>query len=350
MTDETDDPKRAPKLSAAALARSLGVSPAAVSYALHGLPGVSDETRERILKAAAEGGLHVQPQELAAHRPVLGLALADVGNPFYSELAISVTDAARAEGFEVFISSTNDQQAAFEASVSTMVEHRVDGALLTAMDSRNASVCRTLNAARIPFVQLSRRMEGVKADFVGIDDFAAGKAITNHMLGHGYRRLALVTGLTTSSASNRRAAGFRAALDEAGVELSRPWNVRGGLNESDGVRAAEHLLGQPELPQAIVCGTDAIALGVLSVFNQRGMSVPGDVAVSGFDGLTSSRTSLVGLTTVIQPRHSMAAEAVRLLVRRMKTPSAPPQSVECLYQLFIGRTCGCATEIEKKHV
>ena len=236
MTGERSVDKPAAKLSAAALARALGVSPAAVSYALHGLPGVSDETRERILRAAAEGGLQVLPRELAARRPVLGLALADVGNPFYSELAISVTDAARAEGFEVFILTTNDEQAAIEASVSAMVEHRVDGVLLSALDSRNAAVCRTLRAAHIPFVQLSRRMEGIKADFVGIDDFTAGQEVMDHMLAHGYRRIALVTGLTSSSASRRRAEGFRSALHAADLELPRFWNVQGGLNELDGKR------------------------------------------------------------------------------------------------------------------
>jgi len=326
------------------------VSPAAVSYALHGLPGVSDGTRERILRAAADCGLQLLLEQGVGRRPVLGLALADLGNPFYSELAVSVTDAARAEGFEVFMSNTHDDQEAFETSVSAMVEHRVDGVLMTTMDSHNAAVCRTLRVAHIPFVQLSRRMEGIEADFVGIDDFTAGQEMMNHVLAHGYRRVSLVGGLATSSASRSRAAGFRSALFAAGVELPRLWNMTGGLNEADGVRAAEHLLAQPLLPDAIVCGTDAIALGVLTVLSARGIHVPRDVAVTGFDGLTSSRTTLVNLTTVIQPRQSMAAEAIRLVMQQQLVPSAPPQSVQCLHRLYIGRTCGCATETERNHV
>jgi len=339
-------------VSAAGLARKLGVSPAAVSYALNGRRGVSDELRRRILDAAAEHGMDVpaQAHHDPAARPVLGLILADVRNPYYSEMAISVTDAARERGFEVFLSHSSDSPESVGASVEAMIHHRVDGVLLTAVEAGNAEICRPLRAARIPFAQISRRMRLVDADFVGIDDEAAGAEVMGHVLDHGYSKVAVVGGPGTSSASAHRADGFRRALRERGLDLPREWNITGGLNEVDGARAGRHLLDQVELPEVVVCGTDAIALGVISVLATRGLRVPDDVAVTGFDGLTTARTSLVDITTIVQPRPRMAAEAVRLLEERHRKPNAPAQTVVLPHDLYIGKSCGCATGTERNHV
>lgn len=340
-----DDPR---PMSGAQLARLLGVSPAAVSYALHGRPGVSEELRRRILEAAeTHGVLRAVRQPERTGDDVLGLVLADMMNPFYSELAISVTDAARDRGYEVYLSQSHDEQEAVLAAVESMVRHRVDGVLLTALQSGNAELCRALRAARIPFVQISRRMEHVEADFVGIDDRAAGSLIMSHVLEHGYRRVAFVAGPPSSTASRTRAEAALATMREYGVPPRREWFLKGGLNETDGARAARYLLSRPTMPEAIVCGTDAIALGVISVLATRGLSVPEDVAVTGFDGLTSARTHLLDLTTIVQPRARMASEAIDMVINRRKRLNAPTRSVLCPHHLYIGRSCGCSPRTEK---
>lgn len=346
-TDARDDQT----MSAAQLARLLGVSPAAVSYALHGRPGVSDKTRERILEAAERH--HVRrPEPEEGHCPggVLGVVLADVSNPFYSEFAISVTDAARERGYEVFLSNTHDEPHAIAASVDSMIDLGVTGVLLTALQSGDADLCRRLRAARIPLVQISRRMLHADADFVGVDDRAAGEKIAQHVLSHGYQDIAVIAGPPSSTASLTRAEGFRSALARARVPLRREWNITGGLNESDGARAARHLLDLGRVPQAIICGTDAIALGLISVFGTRGISVPADVAVTGFDGLTTARTHMADLTTIVQPRRHMAAVAVDMISARRSRLNAPSQAVLCPHHLYIGKSCGCSARTENDNV
>ncbi|MGC3956145.1 MAG: LacI family DNA-binding transcriptional regulator [Propionicimonas sp.] len=339
-----------PKVSAAALARLLGVSPAAVSYALHGRPGVSDELRRRILTAATEYGVPVPEDGSALDSAVLGLILADVLNPFYSELAISVTDAARGQGYEVFLSNSRDEERSVAAAVEAMIQHEVDGVLITAIQSGDAGVFRPLRAARIPFVQISRRSIHADADFVGIDDRAAGREIMEHVVGDGHRRIAIVAGPVSSTASKARADGFRSTLQAHGLPLERHWNLTGGLNEADGARAAHYLLDQRALPQAIVCGTDAIALGVIGVLATKGLMVPEDVAVTGFDGLTTARTHLVDLTTIVQPRTHMAAEAIALVTERRHHAQLAPRAITCPHHLYIGRSCGCRPRKEKQDV
>lgn len=348
---DTGSPERRKRgMSGAELARLLGVSPAAVSYALHGRPGVSEQTRDRILTAAKKHHVRTPAStHTRDERDVLGVILADVSNPFYSEFAISVTDVARDRGYEVFLSNSRDEREAVAAAVTTMIEHGVSGVLLTAIQSGDADVCRTLRAARIPFVQISRRMTHVDADFVGIDDRSAGTEIMNHILDHGYSDVAVVAGPASSTASSSRAGGFRDAMARRGIQLRREWNITGGLNEADGAGAARYLLDQPTLPEAVVCGTDAIALGLISALGTRGIRVPDDVAVTGFDGLTTARTHMADLTTVVQPRGRMAAEAIEMVTERRQRFNAPSHAVLCPHHIYIGKSCGCTARTEKKN-
>lgn len=329
--------------SAASLARRLGVSPAAVSYALNGRPGVSEGLRRRILDEARATGVPVPSGALSpASAPVFGLILADVSNPFYSELATSVTDVARTEGSEVFLISVRDCQESAEAAITALVRHGADGVIITSLDAGNAAICRPLRSAGIPFVLVSRRLANVEADFVGIDDFAAGRDLMGHVITDGRQRIAIIAGRRSSTASRQRLAGFLHEMRSRGVKPRREWIVSGGLNEDNGVRAAEYLISLGELPEAIVCGTDAIAFGVIASLARHGVRVPEDIAVTGFDGLSMARGPLLDLTTVIQPRQQMAVAAMRLLALRRGGNGGPPQSILCAHQLHVGTSCGCS--------
>lgn len=339
---ESKDSARRPMLHglAAEVARRVGVSQAAVSYALNGRPGVSDEMRSQILDVARKLGLDVSPSTPRGFR-AFGLVLADVGNPFYSEFAISVNDAARAAGYELLIGHTNDDAASVLDSVTTMVEHRVDGILLTAVQSGNAEIVRVMRKAKMPFVQISRRLADIDGDFVGIDDMAASKEIMEHVVWHGYTSISTVVGPDSSTASSTRAKGFHQVAESAGIEIPAPWKIRTSLGESGGRSAAEYLLSLGALPRAIVCGTDAIALGIMDAFGSARVRVPEDVAMTGFDGLTSARSSLIDITTSVQPRHLMAHEAVRLLTDRREDASLKRVSILCPHRFHLGKTCGC---------
>jgi len=330
--------------SAAELARVLGVSAASVSYALNGRPGVSADLRKKILESAAAHGIPVAAAACSDVQPVVGLVLADVSNPFYSEIAVTVTDAAREHGFEVFVSHTFDQQDAVAGAVSALIRHGVDGVLLTAIHEGTAELFGALRAARIPCVQISRHMRHAKADFVGIDDAVASAELMGHVLDHGYTKVALVTGPQSSSASQSRATAFREVMHRRGILLPREWNITAGLNEADGARAARHLLSLPRLPHAVVCGNDAAALGLITALSIRGVRIPHDIAVTGFDGLTTARANLVDLTTIVQPRREMAVQAMKLLVERRKHWNGPVQSIICPHYIHIGQSCGCVTQ------
>ena len=331
-------PTRSRTCTAADIARSLGVSRAAVSYALNGRPGISDTLRHRILEEAAKNGVEAKPAAAGLSDVMLGLILADVGNPFYSELAVSSSDAARARGCEIIMYHTADEPEAFISSVKMMLSHGVAGIMTTVVSADGMEASRILRSSGVPCVQVSRRVKGFPGAFVGMNDYLAGREIVQHLLRHGYRSIGIACGPASSSSSAMRERGMREALKAAGIRSRADWMINTRLSIDGGEMLARHLLSLTELPRAVACGTDAIAMGLMDGLMREGLRVPDDVAVTGYDGLPISRSELVGLTSIIQPRGRMAALAVDLL---LSSEPITQVSLTCSHRLSIGHTCGC---------
>lgn len=335
---------RALRVSAADVARAAGVSPATVSYVMNGRAGVSTEMRERILAIAEELGhtSSIRADELRSQRTrVIGLVLTDIGNPFYTEVAAGTIDAARAQGYEVFLAHTQEQPEILAGVVRAMVARQVDGVVLTVLHPDDGDVVRALRGAHIPFVQLSRRIPKLEADFVGIDDTAAAAEVMTHVLDHGYRDITMIAGPRNSSASAARAEGFIRTAEQRGVRLTGSRRISTYLTEDGGHRAVTRILADGAPPRALVCGSDAIAAGAIGALRTHGLRVPDDVAVTGFDGLFPGTSPLAELTTVSQPRREMAELALEMLVRRIDGSGRAPQTNIQPHELRIGTTCGC---------
>jgi LacI family transcriptional regulator len=272
----------------------------------------------------------------------MGLVVADLANPFYTQIAAGVVDAARAAGYEVFIAHASDADGSVEPLVQTMVDRGVDAVLLTVLRSDSGEAIRALRKSRTPWVQISRRMAAVPADFVGIDDASAAAAMMHHVLDHGYSSIATIVGPRASSASASREDAFLEVAHRRGVSLVEHLSVP--VTEEGGRVAVNRLLSRGPLPRALVCGSDAIALGVLSELANRGIAVPAEVAVTGFDGLPEALSPLIPLTTVIQPRRRMGERAVELVLDRVRGSGGAIESVILDYELRICGSCGCPSD------
>ena len=336
---------RGPRVSAADVARAVGVSAATVSYVMNGRSGVSEETRARVLEVAETLGhtSSARANRLRSQQTrVIGLVLTDIANPFYTEIAAGTIDAARARGYEVFLAHTQEDPATLGSVVDAMVARQVDGVVFTVLHPDDGDVVRSLRSARIPLIQLSRRIERVDADFVGIDDRAAASEMMEHVLGHGYRDIVTIVGPRVSSASAAREEGFKRTAETHGIRTTASHHISTYLSEQGGYAAVEELLTRKALPRVVVCGSDAIALGAMSALGAHSIAVPRDIAVTGFDGLFPRASPLVELTTINQPRREMAEQALELLTRRIDAVGGSYQSVLRAHQLRIGTTCGCS--------
>ncbi|MCW2133064.1 LacI family DNA-binding transcriptional regulator [Arthrobacter sp. VKM Ac-2550] len=349
MTDiQTEPALRPPKMSAAAIARACGVSPATVSYVMNGKPGVSTETRRHIIKVANElgfrpnrntgqDGIHLDPRL----NRVIGLILPNIVNPMYTGWAENIITATGRDGFEVFVATTQDNPDTLAQVAATFAARNVDGIIIAAALREDSRALRTLRQRRVPYICLSRRSDHLPGDFVGIDDDAAATQLMQHVLDHGYREIATVSGPRFSTASLAREQAFVRTAAAAGVTITGERKISTRLNRDGGRVAAEKLLASANPPRAIVCGADEIAIGIMEHALSMGLRIPEDLAVVGSDGLPHSRSELVGLTTIVQPVQEMANNAFSLLLGQITHPRNTFTHILCEHRLHLGRTCGC---------
>jgi len=328
------------------VAKATGVSTVSVSNALSGAPGVSQETRARILEAAAALGF--RPNQIASslrrgQSKVFGLMVPDVSNPFSSELAAGVLRAAAAHDFAVFVSQSNPGEPPGE-SLGFLLDHQVAGLVISSLAEADRSLLGQLLEHEIPVVQLIRQASDGVTDFAGIDDAAAAREVVGHLVGLGHRNITVAIGPLSSTAQRDRLLGFREGLRDAGLDLADDCVVVGELTREGGYLAAESICETfPGLPDAVVCGNDMMAIGVIDALIDRGLRVPEDVAVTGFDDVSLASSRLVGLTTVRVPRRRLGAAAIGALISRIENPSSPLQTLLLPHTLMVRRTCGNST-------
>ena len=355
MTSRSDDSKRGsrqPNAGAASkrptladVARAAGVSTAAVSYALNGLPGVSGDNRRRVLQVAKDMGF--RPNRIAralrhGQTKMLGLLLADIANPFYPELASAIVTEASAQEYEVFLSQAGLHEESQRHAVSALLDRQCDGMLFTSLIESDRGLVTELLEDHVPFVQVVRHIEGLSADFVGIDDRAAGRDIARHVCASGRRRPVILGGPRDSSASRDRLHGYLDALLEYDVVAMRPDLVDGELTRESGYTRTLDVLSDvgQNPPDVLICGNDMIALGAIDALYEAGRQVPTDVAVVGYDDMSFASSSLVGLTSVEVPRAEMGRVAVRVLLERLNYPDRLARTVILPHRVVVRRTCG----------
>lgn len=319
------------------------MSNAAVSYALNGRPGVSEEIRNRIVAIARD--LHYRPNRLATglrrgRTHVLGLLLADLSNPYYSDMAAGVIEQAAERGYQVFVAGSGLGGEMFASELAALRDHRCDGLIFTALVEKHRELLVETMRAGVPCVQLTRRLEGVEADFVGIDDHAAGLDVALLVARSGYRHPAIINGPAASSASRGRLSGYRDGLAAAGIAPMDYANEEGPISRRSGFeRAAQLLSGAEPRPDVLICGDDNLALGALEAAHTLGAVVPDDIAVVGYSGLDFAASPLVELATVNAPRVEMGAAAARTVIARIEDPDRPLQNIVLPHSLVVRRSC-----------
>lgn len=303
------------------IAQVAGVSVASVSNALNNRPGVSEELRRRIVAIASGMGfrLNVLASELRTGLSTyIGLLLVEVSNPFYGDLAVGVIEAASAAGMSVVVSHVGASGEKVEEMALSHVDRRVRGLLFTSLMTFDGPTLQTLQRIGTPFVQLVRSVPSIEADWVGVDDFAAGVELGTHVASTGRRRAAIVVGQEASTAAWNRGTGLRSGLVGSGATVINDGGEHfwGLPTRQSGYERAVALLSAAERPEAILCGNDALASGVIDACLELSLRVPEDVAISGFDDMSYSHVGPFQLTTVHVPCEKIGRVGTQFLLER----------------------------------
>lgn len=309
------------------VARHAGVSAGTVSNVLNRPSYVNAETRQRVLDAIE--ALQFTPRKASRQfRPgrerTLGLALADMGNPFFVDVALGAEAAAKELGVGVVIVHNGEDVGREEQNLDLLAQQRVHGIMITPVDERNPRLEHLVERG-VPIVYVDRISGDRPCCWLATDDRAGGRLAGEHLVGSGHRRIGFVGDPSISRQVGERRQGLLDAVAEAGLDesvveqFSTPsWKIRNGREV--GLEIVER--SRETRPTALFCANDMLALGLLQELVLHGVRVPQDVAIVGFDDLDWASRSTVPLSSVRQPRELLGRTAVRMILDEIEQGAA----------------------------
>lgn len=301
------------------IARLARVSHSTVSRALQKSPLVNARTAEIIRQIAHESGYRASAvaRGLVTKRTLtIGLVVTTIADPFASEVACGIEEAANDLGYSVFLADSNADPQRERQIVQSFAERRVDGIVVTS--SRvGALYLPLLSEMGVPIVLVNNQHPGEFVHSVTIGNIAGSREAANHLIGLGHRRIAYLGDQFGYQSDAERLAGYRQALDEARIPFLPELLVRGDGKPEEAMRAMAELLALPEPPTAVCCYNDMSALGAMRAIHLQGKRVPEDISLVGFDDLFLASYTEPRLTTVRQPMRRMGLLAMESLFRLM---------------------------------
>jgi LacI family transcriptional regulator len=319
------------------VARYAGVSPMTVSRVVNGSEYVSNITRNAVQRAVRELGYlpNIAARNLASERGErLGLLYGNPSSAYLSEFLVGALESAIRHGVQLVLEKCEPTPVASRRSVRRLLSGAVVGVVLPPPLCESAIVRAELSAARLPIVTVAAGRPPADTMCVRIDDYTAALEMTRYLIRLGHERLAFIKGHPNQSASEERWLGFSAALEEASRARHggqpTPRSEQGFFSFRSGLDAARKLLDTKPLPTAIFASNDDMAAAVIAEAHRRGLDVPGDLTVVGFDDTLIASTIWPELTTIQQPIARMAAEAIDMLVGAVRGNRRSPERLHRL--------------------
>ncbi len=332
------------------VAAAAGVSRATAARALGGYGRVSDETRSVVRKHAQALGYQANrlAQGMVTGRTLtLGFVSADMADAFFGQTMRGFTDIARAQGYDVIITNSEEDPRLERRAVETLLQRRVDGILLAPTQLDKPRHLEAVLASGLPVVQIDRSVRGLAADAVLIDNVGAAREAVNHLIERGHERIGLLTaGLAEGDPVAQldavavdpvhaqtplsRAVGYLSALRSAGLPVEAPLiaSASSAALYADRAEAAvAGLLAQPAPPTAILAVDGTLTLCAFEAVQDSGLRFPDECTVLGFDDLDWTRIVRPRVTVVAQPAYDIGATAARRLLARLAGDASPPQTL-----------------------
>lgn len=297
------------------VAKEAGVSIATVSRVFNDSGPVNDDTREKIMAVARR--LRYTPHGgarslIMAKTNTLGVLLPDLYGEFFSEVIRGIDQAARRAGYHVLLSSSHNKADEIGAAMKAM-RGRVDGLIVMYPDINKRILTASLSDS-MPLVLLNCDIQGDDYVCINIDNYTGAYAMVQHLIEVGHRRIAMIKGAPSNFDAAERLRGYRAAMRDGKAECSGALEHFGDFSEAAGFTAAEAILDLDPRPTAIFAANDATAIGALSAARQKGLEVPADVAIAGFDDIPMAGYINPPLSSVHVPINELGGRAITCLI------------------------------------
>ncbi|MBP0456903.1 LacI family DNA-binding transcriptional regulator [Streptomyces montanisoli] len=324
------------------VAQRAGVSVKTVSNVVNDFPHVTPSTRARVQRAIDDLGY--RPNLSARHlrkgrTGIIALAVPELGNPYFAEVAGAVIDAAVRHEHTVLLDHTAGRRELENLVSQGFRSHVIDGLILSPIELENEDL--VARPAGPPMVLLGERQYDAPYDHIAIDNIAAARTAVRHLLDLGRRRIAFLGARHESERqpAHLRLQGWRAEIEANGMTPPESLVVAtDGYGRRDGAVAMAAVLDRGERPDAVFAYNDMMALGAMRTLYERGLRIPEDVAVVGFDDIEEGHYGAVSLTTIAPDKAAIAELAVECLVTRITTPPSPsdePRRIHPPYRLVV---------------
>ncbi|SDP42547.1 LacI family DNA-binding transcriptional regulator [Desulforhopalus singaporensis] len=329
------------------IARRLHVSTTTISNALNNKPGVSKEARDRIIKMARELGYRPNylAKGLVSNRSyTIGLIVSSIADPFYPELALGVQDKADELGYTMMLFNTNHSISAETRCIETLKSRGADGIILSTVLQDDPNI-ELMNEMKIPFVLVNRIIldpkRARKIDSVSLDNYGGAYKAAEHLCRIGYEKIAIIGGNMKSSTAILRTEGALDALAAYGITPAKEWVVTCDYSEEKAYAAAKKMLAKEDRPAAILAQGDNMAMGAREAALEAGLNIPEQLAIIGYDNISTCAIKGIELTTVSQAPHDMGSTGAELLIAKIdQQSSAITSQIVMEPRLIVRNSCG----------
>lgn len=338
----TQEPRQSKRLTMVEIAKEAGVSTTTVSKVLNHLPGVGAKTRARIQQLIEENE-YVQNYAARHLRKgqsgLIDLVIMRLEGGYDLGIMHGIQDTLSENGYRLVLFATNEDEATERLWLRRLLDQSTDGVLLL-LPYERVGIPTTLTAQNIPFVAIGDRNEPTTAfPTIGSTIWLGGYTATDYLISLGHRRIGIITCPLHLTTSRARLAGYREALERAGIPTDPTLIHEGNYLLGDGVKQTRALLDLPDPPTAIFAGNDAQATGVYQVLYERNIRIPDQMSVVGFDDVMYAAQMSPPLTTVHQPLIEIGRMAASMLLRLISGLPLDSHHVELSTSLVIRESC-----------
>jgi len=270
---------------------------------------------------------------------IFGLILSDIANPFFTTVVRGIEDLAYANKYSLLLCNSDEDPAKEELYIRVLLSEKVAGTIISPTDE-DSTTCAALIEGGIPVVAMDRRLRSLRVDTVVVDNISGAYKAVSHLIKLGHRRIGLIGGPTTITTGRERQEGYQRALIDHGLTIDEDLISEGDFKQDSGYQRACELLQLSNPPTAIFAANNLMTLGALNAIHEKGLNIPQEVAIVGFDDMPWAPSLNPPLTTVAQPAYELGRVAAEMLLARIADKDRLVREIKLETTLIIRESCG----------
>ncbi|MDH2927071.1 HTH-type transcriptional repressor PurR [Lonepinella koalarum] len=323
------------------VAKMAGVSTTTVSHVINNTRHVAQETKQAVMDAIQQ--LCYSPSAVARSLKInttksIGMIVTTSESPYFAEIIQAVESHCYRQGYSLFLCNTQNDAEKIKNHLEMLAKKRVDGILIMCAEYLQESLDLFNNFRELPMVVMEWGIQHSNNDIILDNSFNGGYLAAQHLIENGHQKIGIIAGELSKTTAQTRFQGFEKAIFDAGLTLNPNWIQEGFFEPEDGYECMNKILAQAELPTAVFCCNDVMALGAISAITEKGLRVPDDISIIGYDNIHSSRFYAPPLTTIHQSKARLGERALKLLLDRIHHKNNEKETIELYPELIVRKS------------